>query len=254
MNLAKNIKLIREKNNLTQEEFGRLVGVTRSAVSKWERGISDPPIDSIKDIADFFKVSVDELTGVSTLIENTYITNIKEAKVNIKNQQILSRKNKIVFIVPIINVVLSLLVITSLLVVLVNAYIEYNNQDAQMKLVYSNIESVSLKIYYPNKGIEDIKMDKSPYEKGYSIENIKIISLDGTKDIFTKINFSIIIESKTGYTSDLARTYQLKVIECDYIIQESLLVYPYFVNSGTYSFTFYIENEMGYLEASYLNN
>lgn len=254
MNLAKNIKLIREKNNLTQEEFGRLVGVTRSAVSKWERGISDPPIDSIKDIADFFKVSVDELTGVSTLIENTYITNIKEAKVNIRNQHILSRKNKIVFIVPIINVVLSLLIITSLLVVLVNAYKVNNNQDAQMKLVYSNIESVSLKIYYPNKGIENIKMNKSPYEKGYSIENIKIISLDGTKDTFTTINFTVMVKFKNDYFLDLSRTHQLEIRNCDYIIQKPLLVYPYFVNSGTYSFKFYIENEMGYLEASYLNN
>lgn len=254
MNLAKNIKLIREKNNLTQEEFGRLVGVTRSAVSKWERGISDPPIDSIKDIADFFKVSVDELTGVSTLIENTYITNIKEAKVNIRNQHILSRKNKIVFIVPIINVVLSLLIITSLLVVLVNAYKVNNNQDTNTKLVYSNIESVSLKIYYPNKGIEDIKMDKLPVNKGYYLNNIEIEKVNTINEQGLIINFSVIIEFKAGYTSDLSRTRQLRIIECDFIKQESLSVYPYFVNSGTYSFTFYIENEMGYLEASYLNN
>lgn len=254
MNLAKNIKLIREKNNLTQEEFGRLVGVTRSAVSKWERGISDPPIDSIKDIADFFKVSVDELTGVSTLIENTYITNIKEAKVNIRNQHILSRKNKIVFIVPIINVVLSLLVITSLLVVLINAYKVNNNQDAQMKLIYSNIESVSLKIYYPNKGIEDIKMDKLPVNKGYYLNDIEIEKVNTINEKSLVINFTVIIEFNSGYTSDLSRMHQLKVIECDYIIQESLLVYPYFINSGTFSFTFYIENELGYLEASYLNN
>lgn len=253
MNLAKNIKLIREKNNLTQEEFGRLVGVTRSAVSKWERGISDPPIDSIKDIADFFKVSVDELTGVSTLIENTYITNIKEAKVNIRNQHILSRKNKIVFIVPIINVVLSLLVITSLLVVLVNAYIEYNNQDTNTKLVYANIESVSLKIYYPDKGIEDIKMEKASFNQGYLLENINIININKHEKAL-RTHFSVIVEFKNGYFSDLSRTYQLTVKECNFVFQESLLVYPYFVNSGTYSFIFYIENEMGYLEASYLNN
>ena len=36
MSIGKNIRLLREQNNMSQEEFGRIAGVTDKAVSTWE--------------------------------------------------------------------------------------------------------------------------------------------------------------------------------------------------------------------------
>ena len=44
MNYSKNIKLLREKLLLTQEEFAKLLDVSFSSVNRWERGHYDPTI------------------------------------------------------------------------------------------------------------------------------------------------------------------------------------------------------------------
>lgn len=38
-NLGSRIKMLRESKGLTQEELGRMVGVTKGAVSQWEHGL-----------------------------------------------------------------------------------------------------------------------------------------------------------------------------------------------------------------------
>lgn len=55
------IKLLRTSHNLTQEELGDIIYVTRKAVSKWENGICYPSIDLIPSIADLFGVSLEEI-------------------------------------------------------------------------------------------------------------------------------------------------------------------------------------------------
>ncbi len=55
------IKLLRVPHNLTQEELGDMVYVTRKAVSKWENGICYPSIDLIPRLADLFGISIEEI-------------------------------------------------------------------------------------------------------------------------------------------------------------------------------------------------
>ena len=55
------IKFLRVSHNLTQEELGDMIYVTRKAVSKWENGICYPSIDLIPRIADLFGVSLEEI-------------------------------------------------------------------------------------------------------------------------------------------------------------------------------------------------
>ena len=56
------IKKFRAKKGMTQEELGRIVGVTTQAVSKWERG-GVPDAELLPYIADALGVSVDMLFG-----------------------------------------------------------------------------------------------------------------------------------------------------------------------------------------------
>ena len=59
--ISKNIKEFRARKNLSQKEFGRLVGVSAQAVSKWEREIAYPDIFTLPSLARLLGVSVDEL-------------------------------------------------------------------------------------------------------------------------------------------------------------------------------------------------
>ena len=55
------LQQLRKQAGLTQEELAQQLYVSRAAVSKWESGRGYPNIDSLKAIADFFSVTVDQL-------------------------------------------------------------------------------------------------------------------------------------------------------------------------------------------------
>lgn len=61
--LQKNLPELRRKKGLSQESFAELFGVTRQSVQKWESGDTQPTIDRLLEIADYFRISVDALLG-----------------------------------------------------------------------------------------------------------------------------------------------------------------------------------------------
>ena len=58
---AANLKHLRKRCKLTQKEFADLAGYSEKTVSKWECGLSIPPIETLFTIAPILKVSIDEL-------------------------------------------------------------------------------------------------------------------------------------------------------------------------------------------------
>lgn len=58
---AKKIQELRLKRNLSQSDLADKLGVSRQAISKWERDEGLPDLYNIRRLADIFKVSVDEL-------------------------------------------------------------------------------------------------------------------------------------------------------------------------------------------------
>lgn len=65
-NFATNLIKFRKSAKLTQAELAEKLNYTDKAVSKWERGESVPDIYTLKNIADFFSVSVDSLIDTPT--------------------------------------------------------------------------------------------------------------------------------------------------------------------------------------------
>ena len=63
LNLSENIRTLRKERKLTQEQLAEVLGVTTGAVYKWEAGLSQPELDLIVEMADFFDTSVDVLLG-----------------------------------------------------------------------------------------------------------------------------------------------------------------------------------------------
>lgn len=51
----------RRKHRLTQDEFGKLLGVSPQAVSKWERELCYPDIFLLPVISDLIGISIDEM-------------------------------------------------------------------------------------------------------------------------------------------------------------------------------------------------
>ena len=68
MEFGKKIQKLRKQNKWTQEELAQKLYISRTAVSKWERGASYPNIDSLKDIANLFNVTIDELLSTEEII------------------------------------------------------------------------------------------------------------------------------------------------------------------------------------------
>ena len=66
------IAALRKEQGMTQLELAEKMGVTDKAVSKWERDLSFPDINSIPKLAEIFNVSIDELMQIQThMKENT---------------------------------------------------------------------------------------------------------------------------------------------------------------------------------------
>ena len=61
MDFSKKLQELRKQKGLTQEELAQKIYVSRTAISKWESGRGYPSIESLKEIAKFFCVTVDQL-------------------------------------------------------------------------------------------------------------------------------------------------------------------------------------------------
>lgn len=67
---------LRKQNNMTQADLAEKMCVTDKAVSKWERDISCPNIETIQKLADFFNIPVNELLSAKSSSENIKKNNI----------------------------------------------------------------------------------------------------------------------------------------------------------------------------------
>lgn len=68
MEFHEKLQKLRSDENLTQEELAQKLYVSRTAISKWESGRGYPSIDSLKAIASYFHVTIDELIGSEEIV------------------------------------------------------------------------------------------------------------------------------------------------------------------------------------------
>ena len=61
MSFAENLKYIRKKRNITQEELADILSVSRQAVSRWESEIGYPETEKLLILARELEVSLDYL-------------------------------------------------------------------------------------------------------------------------------------------------------------------------------------------------
>lgn len=71
------LKDLRKSKNYTQKELARKLQTTDDSIFSWEKGRSQPPIDTIRKICIEFKISADYLLGLEDdngikTYDNTY--------------------------------------------------------------------------------------------------------------------------------------------------------------------------------------
>lgn len=80
--IGQKIRLLRKKNDVTQDKLAGALGVTPQAVSRWESEICYPDIETLPQIADFFGISMDELLCYDSVQKETKINEYLD-KVNL---------------------------------------------------------------------------------------------------------------------------------------------------------------------------
>ena len=80
MELSEKIQKLRKEHNLTQEQLAEQLFVSRTAVSKWETGRGTPSMESLKQIANLFHITLDQLLSTEEVVviaENENKDNMK---------------------------------------------------------------------------------------------------------------------------------------------------------------------------------
>ena len=81
MEFHEKLQELRKARGLTQEELAEALFVSRTAVSKWETGRGYPNIDSLKELSNYFSVTIDELLSSDKLLSIAE----RENKANLQN-------------------------------------------------------------------------------------------------------------------------------------------------------------------------
>jgi HTH-type transcriptional regulator, competence development regulator len=61
--LGSNIRKLREKENLSQKDFAKKIGISNVVLSRYEKDERKPDYDMLNKIADYFEVTLDHLLG-----------------------------------------------------------------------------------------------------------------------------------------------------------------------------------------------
>lgn len=69
--IANRLYNLRKRNGFSQEELAEKIGVSRQAVSKWERSESSPDTDNLLALSKIYGVTIDDMLNKEDIPENT---------------------------------------------------------------------------------------------------------------------------------------------------------------------------------------
>ena len=84
MTIGEKITHLRIVNNISQEELSSILNVSRQTLSKWENGLTLPPLDKTKELCATFKVSADELINDNIVIHKGKKFELPDKKIKTK--------------------------------------------------------------------------------------------------------------------------------------------------------------------------
>lgn len=80
--LGENIAKLTKDSNLSQEQLGELVGVTRQTISNWELAETAPSPDQLIVLSKVFNISIDNL--LNNDIQNIIVKKVNNTEIIVK--------------------------------------------------------------------------------------------------------------------------------------------------------------------------
>ena len=124
--INENIKNLRKKKGLTQEELAIQLNVVRQTVSKWEKGISVPDVTMLDKLADVLDTDVGNLLGKTMDLEND-ATQTAEQLARISEQLAIKNRRWRTFW-KVLGIGVAVILVLNLLFVLIGSY-SYQNTE-----------------------------------------------------------------------------------------------------------------------------
>lgn len=78
--IVNSIKTLCQEHNITITKLEETLGMSQGLISRWNK--SDPSLSKIIDIANYFKVSLDEVTGYNNIINDKFISKLLSQTTN----------------------------------------------------------------------------------------------------------------------------------------------------------------------------
>ncbi len=188
--IASFITSLRKEKNYTQEKLASMIPISRTAVSKWERGINIPDPTSLNRLREIFDVSIDEIFYGERINKNN-----KNDINNVSLDLYKSKKRGIKIILGLI-ILLFVTLVSFLLYYLITNY-----KSIQVYTITGNSEEYSLvegifvktnyKIFF---NIDTLNIDQLKKLRLYYID-----SNNKEKNIYTTTDSNIKIVDYVGY-------------------------------------------------------
>lgn len=87
MKFADNLKKIRKRKNISQEELAERVGVSRQSVSKWETSEAYPEMNNILQLCKIFKCNINDLVNDNMIDLDSLDEEVKMSVVKFKKEK-----------------------------------------------------------------------------------------------------------------------------------------------------------------------
>lgn len=88
MTFGNTLKKLRKQNSLTQEDLAKLLGTANSTISMYERDSRVPDFETMRTIADIFRVDMNYLLGYSPSCEGQELTEPSENQISAQSERI----------------------------------------------------------------------------------------------------------------------------------------------------------------------
>jgi len=207
--IGKFISICRKEKGLTQESLAEKLGVSKNAVSKWERGICLMDMSLLKPLCEILDISINELLSGEKIKEEKIIEKYEENIVNTieYNNKKINKKNKIIRYL--------ILMFLTLILTLISLFIIDINRMRNNKPVFFSTWGFK---YAPPVDLSEEKIERAV--QNYLIKLDKNNRHQNSKTFVSMRNY--LIEEKENeiilYTWVLSETYYMDNNE---IIQDS---------------------------------
>lgn len=218
--IGKFIASLRKEKGLTQEKLAEKLGVSKNAVSKWERGLCLMDMSLLKPICSILEITVNDLLSGEKLNDNNYQEKLEENIINTitySNQEI-NNKKKIIKVLIIIFIIITL-VLTTLFIIDINR-MKNNKQVLFSTWGFDYTPPIDLSEEKLNRAIKNylVSENKLHYENEKWFTSINIYLIDELSD--SVIVYAWILEKSYYLENDELKEGNNISIPCKFTLKK----------------------------------